>query len=155
MSTPQSTGSHSTGSHRRVDAEPPGTVQADDPTLGALVHQLTEQTSALVRSEVDLAKAELTAKGKAAGIGAGLFGAAGLLGFFGGAVLITTAILALDLVLPAWLAALVVGVVLLAAAGAVAMVGKGKVSEATPAKPERAMEGVKQDVETIKGGHGE
>jgi hypothetical protein len=129
------------------------TGSAQEPTLGALVHDLSEQTSALVRSEVELAKAELAAKGKAAGIGAGLFGAAGLLGFFGAAVLITTAILALALVLPAWAAALVVAVVLLAAAGIAAVIGKGKVGEATPAAPERAVEGVKQDVETIKGGH--
>jgi len=128
---------------------PPG----QDPTLGALVHDLSEQTSALVRSEVDLAKAELAAKGKAAGIGAGLFGAAGLLAFFGGAVLITTIILALALVLPAWLAALIVAVVLFAAAGVAAVVGKGKVTEATPPAPERAVDGVKQDVETIKKGH--
>lgn len=123
------------------------------PTLGALVHDLSEQTSALVRSEVELAKAELAAKGKAAGIGAGLFGAAGVLALFGGAVLVTTVILALALVLPAWAAALTVAVMLLAAAGVVAVVGKGKVSEATPPAPERAVEGVKQDLETIKGGH--
>ena len=122
-----------------------------EPTLGELVHDLSEQTSALVRSEVELAKAELAAKGKAAGVGAGLFGAAGLLGFYGGAVLITTVILALALVMPAWAAALIVTLVLFAAAGVAALVGKNKVSEATPAAPQRAMEGVKQDVQTIKG----
>ncbi|RYU13890.1 phage holin family protein [Nocardioides iriomotensis] len=125
----------------------------DRETLGALVHDLSEQTSALVRSEVELAKAELTAKGKAAGVGAGMFGAAGILGLFGLGVLIATAILALALVLPAWGAALIVAVVLFAAAGIAAVVGKGKVSQATPPAPERAVEGVKQDVETIKGGH--
>jgi len=124
-----------------------------EPTLGALVHDLSQQTSALVRSEVELAKAELAAKGKAAGVGAGMFGAAGLLGFYGGAVLITTAILALALVLPAWAAALIVAVVLFVAAAVAALVGKGKVQEATPPAPQRAVEGVKQDVETIKGGH--
>lgn len=124
-----------------------------EPTLGALVHDLSEQTSALVRSEVDLAKAELAAKGKAAGVGAGLFGAAGLLAFFGGAVLITTVILALALVMPAWAAALVVAIVLFGAAGVAAVVGKEKVGDASPPAPERAVEGVKQDVETIKGRH--
>ncbi len=116
------------------------------------MHDLSEQTSALVRSEVELAKAELAAKGKAAGIGAGLFGAAGLLAFFGAAALITTAILALALVLPAWAAALIVALTLLAAAGVVAVLGKGRMTQATPPAPERAVEGVKQDVETIKGG---
>ncbi|HEX5986618.1 MAG TPA: phage holin family protein [Nocardioides sp.] len=127
---------------------------ADKESLGALVHDLSEQTSALVRSELELAKAELAVKGKNAGMGAGLFGAAGILGLFGLGVLITTAILALALVLPAWAAALIVAVVLFIAAGIAALVGKGKVSKATPAAPERAVEGVKQDVETIKGGHG-
>jgi uncharacterized membrane protein YqjE len=129
------------------------TGPGEEPTLGALVHDLSEQTSALVRSEVELAKTELAVKGKAAGLGAGLFGAAGLLAFFGAAVLITTAVLALSLVLPAWLAALLVAVVLLAAAGIAALLGKGKVDEATPPAPERAVEGVKQDVDTIKGAH--
>jgi hypothetical protein len=126
---------------------------SDRETLGALVHDLSEQTSALVRSEIELAKAELAVKGKNAGMGAGLFGAAGILGLFGLGVLITTAILALALVLPAWAAALIVAVVLFIAAGIAALVGKGKVSKATPAAPERAVEGVKQDVETIKGSH--
>ena len=124
----------------------------EDPTLGALVHDLSEQTSALVRSEVELAKAELAQKGKDAGIGIGLFSAAGLLGFFGAAVLITTAILALALVLPAWASALIIGVVLLAAAGVAALMGKKKVTEATPPKPERAMEGVREDIATLKEG---
>ena len=124
----------------------------EDPTLGALVHDLSEQTSALVRSEVELAKAELTQKGKDAGIGIGLFSVAGLLGFFGAAVLIATAILALALVLPAWASALIIGVVLLAAAGVAALMGKKKVTEATPPKPERAMEGVREDIATLKEG---
>jgi uncharacterized membrane protein YqjE len=124
-----------------------------DPTLGALVHDLTEQTSQLVRSEVELAKAELAQKGKEAGVGIGLFSAAGLLAFFGAAVLITTAILALALVLPAWASALIIGVLLLAAAGVAALMGKNKVAEASPPKPERAMEGVREDIATLKGGH--
>ena len=128
-------------------------VEGNDPTLGALVHKLSEQTSALVRSEVELAKAELAEKGKNAGIGLGLFSAAGLLGFFGAAVLITTMILALALVLPAWAAALIVAVLLFVAAGVAALIGKNKVQEATPPKPERAMDGVPKDVATLKGNH--
>jgi membrane protein len=120
-------------------------------TIGALVHQLTEQVPQLVRSEVKLAQAELTEKGKRAGLGVGMFSAAGLLAFFALATLIATAVLALDLVLPAWAAALIVAGVLLVAAGVAAMLGKSKVQSATPAKPERAMEGMRQDVQTIKG----
>lgn len=128
-------------------------VEGDDPTLGALVRQLSAQTSALVRSEVELAKAELAEKGRSAGLGLGLFSVAGLLGFFGAAVLIATMILALGLVLPAWAAALIVAVLLLAGAGVAAVIGKGKVQEATPPTPERAMEGLPKDVATLKGAH--
>jgi membrane protein implicated in regulation of membrane protease activity len=95
----------------------------------------------------------MTQKGKRAGIGIGMFSAAGLLAFFGLAVLLTTVILLLDLVMPAWLAALIVAVVLFAVAGVVAMLGKKNVQQATPAKPEEAVEGLKQDVATVKGKH--
>lgn len=132
-----------------TEARPDG----QDPTFGALVHQLSEQTSALVRSEVELAKAELAQKGKSAGLGIGLFSAAGLLAFFGAAVLITTLVLVLTLVLPAWASALIVAVVLFAAAGGAALMGRTKVAEATPPKPERAMDNVPKDIATIKGEH--
>ena len=124
-----------------------------DPTLGALVHDLSTQIPELVRSELRLAQAEMAEKGKQAGIGIGMFSAAGLLAFFGLATLIATAILALSEALAAWLAALIVGVVLLLAAGALALGGRSKVSEAAPAKPERAVEGLKEDISTVKGQH--
>jgi len=132
------------------------TNQAHDPEpteepLGAIVHRMSEQVPELVRSELRLAQAELTEKGKAAGIGAGLFSAAGLLGVFALATLVAAGILALDLALPAWAAALVVAGVLLLAAGVAAMAGKKEVTEATPPAPERAIAGVKQDVAALKG----
>ena len=132
----------------RPDQAPTG----DEP-LGALVHQLSEQVPELIRSELRLAQAELAEKGKRAGIGIGMFSVAGLLGFFGLALLLATAVLALALALPAWLAALVVALVVLAAAAVAALTGKSKVSAATPAAPERAIEGLKEDVATVKGQH--
>ena len=122
-------------------------------TLGALVHQLTQQIPDLVRSEIRLAQAEVAEKGKRAGVGIGMFSVAGLLAFFGIACLLATAILALALVVDAWLAALIVGAVLLAAAGVAAVVGKKKVQEAGPPVPERAIEGLKEDIATVKGQH--
>jgi len=122
-----------------------------DATLGALVHDMTQQMSTLVRDEMRLAQAEMTEKGKKAGIGIGLFSAAGLLAFFGVATVIATVILALALVMPGWLAALIVAVVLFAAAGVVALLGKNNVQRATPVKPERAIEGLKEDLATVKG----
>jgi hypothetical protein len=124
---------------------------AADPTLGALVHDLTVQVPELIRSELKLAQAELTAKGKRVGMGVGAFGAAGLLAFYGVATLIATAVLALALALPAWLSALIVGVALLVIAAIVALVGKKKVDEAAPLKPEKAITGVHEDIATVKG----
>ena len=117
------------------------------------MHDMTQQMSTLVRDEMRLAQAEMTQKGKRAGVGIGLFSAAGLLAFFGLAATITTVILALSLALPAWLSALIVAVVLFAVAGVVALQGKNSVQKATPAKPEQAIEGLKEDVATVKGRH--
>ena len=131
----------------------PSPTIGEDPTLGALVNQLTTQVPELIRSELRLAQAEVTEKGKRAGIGLGMFSAAGLLTFFGIATVIATAVLALALVMPAWLAALIVAVVLFAVAGVLALMGRNKVQEATPMVPDRAVEGVKDDIATVKGQH--
>lgn len=129
---------------------PPGQAE---PTVGALVHDVSQQLPELIRSELRLAQAEMAEKGKRAGIGIGAFSAAGLLAFFALGALVATAILGLAHAVPDWLAALIVAVVLLAIAGAAAMFGKGQVAQATPPKPERAVEGLKEDVETVKGNH--
>jgi hypothetical protein len=131
----------------RVSHAPSGS----DPTLGALVHDLTTQVPELIRSEIRLAQAEFAEKGKRAGLGIGMFSAAGLLAFFGTATLIATAVLALSLAIDGWLAALIVAIVLFAGAGVLAVMGKSKVEEAAPPVPERAVAGVKEDIATVKG----
>ncbi len=124
-----------------------------DEPIGALVHRLSEQIPELVRSELRLAQAELTEKGRRAGLGIGMFSLAGLLAFFGAATLITTAIVALDLVLPLWAACLIVaGVLLLGALGA-ALGGRSEIQQATPPTPEVTIANVKQDVSALKGEH--
>jgi uncharacterized membrane protein YqjE len=123
-----------------------------EPSLGELVTQLTEQTSRLVRSEMQLAQAEMQEKAKNAGVGAGLFGAAGIVALYGAGALIATVILALSLVLPAWAAALIVTVVLFAIAGVVALTGQKRVNRATPPAPQRTIDSVKRDIETVKEG---
>ncbi len=115
-----------------------------------LMRQLSEQTTRLVRDEVALAKAELSEKGKRAGIGAGMFGAAAVLALFGLGALVVTAISALALGLSTWLAALIVAVVLFGVAGALALVGKGQVQRAVPPAPEEAMNSVKTDIDVVK-----
>jgi uncharacterized membrane protein YqjE len=129
------------------------TTQHTEEPIGAVVHRLSEQLPELVRSELRLAQAELAEKGKHAGVGVGLFSGAGLLALYGLAGLLTTAVIALDLVLPLWLSALIVTVVLFVAAGIAALAGRKQVSQATPPAPERAIAGVKEDVEAVKGHH--
>lgn len=127
-----------------------GSNQLGDESVGDLVKQLSEQTATLVRQEMKLAQTELQEKGKRAGIGAGMFGAGGLVAFFGAATLIAAAVLALATAVDAWLAAVIVGVVLLAVAGVAALMGKKKIDEATPPAPEQAMQSMKRDVDTVK-----
>jgi uncharacterized membrane protein YqjE len=129
--------------------------QTSDQTLGALVHQLTQQVPELIRSEMRLAQAEVAQKGKRAGVGIGMFSVAGLLAFFAFGSLVATAILALTLVVDAWLAALIVALVLLAVAAVAGLVGRNKVAEAGPPAPERAIQGLKDDIATVKGDHHE
>jgi uncharacterized membrane protein YqjE len=122
----------------------------NEASTGELIQQLSTQVSTLVRDELALARVELTEKGKKAGVGIGLFGAAGVIALYGVGALITTAIAALALVLPIWAAALIIGVALFLAAGIVALVGRKNLSQATPPVPAEAVEGVKSDVRTLK-----
>jgi uncharacterized membrane protein YqjE len=122
----------------------------NDRSTAELLRQLSEQTGDLVRKEMELAKAELRVKGKAAGLGAGMFGGAGLVALYAVGALTTCVILALAIVVDAWLAALIVGVAYAAIAGILAMTGKKKVEQATPPVPEQAIESTKEDVEWTK-----
>jgi hypothetical protein len=123
---------------------------SNEKSAADLLRDLSQQTGDLVRQEMELAKAELRVKGKAAGIGAGMFGGAGIVALYGVGALTAAAILGLAIVLDAWLAALIVGVGYLAVAGILALTGKKKVSQATPPVPEQAIESSKEDVEWTK-----
>jgi membrane protein len=133
----------------RETATTPATTPPDD-SIAALINQVTEESSRLVRTELKLAQVEMTAKAKTAGVGIGAFGVAGVLALFGIGCLIVTAIFALALVLPTWAAALIVGVLVFAVAGVAALIGKKKVGEATPPMPTSTVENVKADVAEIK-----
>jgi uncharacterized membrane protein YqjE len=119
-------------------------------TTAELLRQLSEQTTTLVRQEIELAKLELTEKGKKAGIGAGMFGGAGALGFYALGALTACVILALATAVAGWLAALIVAVVYSAGAGVLALTGKNKVAEAGPPVPEQAVDSTKEDVRWVK-----
>jgi MFS family permease len=124
--------------------------QRSDASVAELVRQLSDQTTLLARQEVALAKVELAEKGKRAGVGAGMFGGAGLVGAYAVGAFVAAAILGLATAVDGWLAAVIVGLVLAAVAGVLALVGKNKVQEATPPLPEEAISSSKQDVETVK-----
>lgn len=121
-----------------------------DASVGELFSRLSEQTSALIRDEMALARAELKEKGKSAGIGAGMFGGAGALGFYALGALTACFILALATFLEAWTAALIVTVIYGAIAGVLALTGKKKVQEAGPPLPEKTVDSVKEDVQWTK-----
>jgi Putative Actinobacterial Holin-X, holin superfamily III len=121
-----------------------------DKSLSDLVQDLSRQTSTLIRQEMRLAQAELTEKGRHASKGAGMFGGAGLIALYGVGALIAAAILGLATVLEPWIAAAAVGVGLLVIAGILALTGKKEIEEATPPKPELAIESVQRDVDTVK-----
>jgi MFS family permease len=125
-------------------------TQGSDASIAELVKQLSEQTSRLARQEVELAKAELAAKGKRAGIGASMFGGAGVFGFYCLGALTAAAILGLATAVTGWLAALIIAAVLGALAGLLALQGRTKVQQATPPVPEQATESVKEDLQWAK-----
>ena len=119
--------------------------------VSELVQRMSQQTADLVRKELELAQVEMKEKGKRAGIGAGLFGGAGLVTVYAVGALIATAILGLSEAVDAWLAALIVTVVLFVIAGVSALVGKKQVEQATPPQPEQAIRSTRRDVDEVKG----
>jgi uncharacterized membrane protein YqjE len=141
-----------------MTAHPPSSVPAGahvsndphDATTGELVTRLSTQISGLVRAELQLAKAELAEKGKRAGVGAGLAGAAGVLALYGLGAIVAAVIAALALFLPVWAAALIVAILIFIVAGVLGLLGKNQIQRATPPVPENAVESVKRDVATVQ-----
>lgn len=131
-------------------AEPTNSNGPQGTTMPELVKELSSQTSTLVKQEMELAKAELAQKGKEAGIGAGLFTVAGVLGFLGAAALTAAFIALLSEAMDTWVAALVVAAVYLTAAGISALAGRDRVRDASPLVPEQAIETTKEDIEWAK-----
>ncbi|MBN6052042.1 phage holin family protein [Nonomuraea sp. RK-328] len=116
-----------------------------------LVNDLSDQVTRLVKDELRLARLELTEKGRHAGFGAGLFGAAGMLAFLGCAALVAAVALLLALVMPAWAATAVVAGALFVIAGVVGLIGRKQVDRATPPVPSEAIESVRTDIDVVKG----
>lgn len=118
-------------------------------TTAELVHDLTEQMSHLARTEATLAVRELKDKAKHAGVGAAIAGAGGVFAFYGGAVTIAALVLVLATVLSAWLAAVIVAVLLFAIAGIAMLVARAQLKRSAP-MPSPAIESAKEDIQTVK-----
>ena len=117
--------------------------------IGELVKDLAGQTSTLVRQEIQLAQAELTTKGKVAGRGVGMLGAAAIAVLLALIALTAGLIAALDTGLPLWLAVLIV-MLLSGVVGAVlAISGRRALEQATPPVPQ-TVETVKEDIQWAK-----
>jgi MFS family permease len=133
-----------------VATEPHDGQDLRERPIGELVKQLADQTSTLVRQEIELAKAELSEKGRQAGQGAGLLAGAAVIGLLAAGALTAFLILLLDGALANWWAALVVAVAFAAIAAVLALAGKKKVQAAAPPAPQQTVETVKEDVEWAK-----
>jgi len=120
------------------------------PSISELVSELSEQVTTLVKDELALARAEMTEKGKRAGVGAGLLGAGGVLALYGLGALFVTIGAVLALVMPVWLASLIVAIVVFAAAGVAALIGKNQIRRATPPAPTAAVDSTRRDVDAVK-----
>ncbi|MFJ6784373.1 phage holin family protein [Streptomyces yangpuensis] len=127
----------------------PGPRKAEE-SVGDLVARASQQISELVREEMQLARAEMTQKGKRFGVGGGLFGGSGLVGFLAAQALVATVIAALALLLPAWASALITAALLAAVAAVMAAAGKKQIAKAGTPTPEQAINSVKAGVAEIK-----
>jgi hypothetical protein len=136
--------------YEETTTQPAGDVRSQDQATGELVKQLSEQVSTLARQEIELAKAELTEKGKQAGVGAGMFGTAGIVGYTAFLLITAAAVLLLDTAMAAWVAALIVGAIYAGVAAFAAITGRDRLREAGPPIPEQAVESVKEDTQWVK-----
>lgn len=132
------------------DPARPSAGELGDQPLPELLKQLSEQTSSLVRQEMELAQAEMTVKAKRLGIGAGALGGAGVFGLYALGAATAAAILALGLAVAGWLAALIIAAVWALIAGGAALVGRRKVKEGSPPVPTQAIDSTKEDVAWTK-----
>jgi uncharacterized membrane protein YqjE len=127
-----------------------GATDLRQQSTAELLKQLSTETTTLVRQELELAKAEMAEKGKAAGKGIGMFGAAGVVGLLALGAFTAFLIAVLDTAMETWLAALIVTVVYAAIAGVLALTGKGRLKQAGPPVPEQTQDNVKEDVRWVK-----
>jgi uncharacterized membrane protein YqjE len=120
-----------------------------DRSITTLLSDLASETILLIRQEVALMKAELSEKFSRIGQGAGALGAGALIAFSGWLVLLAAAVLGLATVVPAWLAALIVALVVLAIAGVLFFIGKNRF-DADSLTPRRTLRSLREDEEWLR-----
>ena len=120
-------------------------------SLVELVTSIPTLVTDLVQREIDLIKAEMTAKLKALGVGAGVLAAAVLLLLAMLGVLLTAGILALSEIMPGWLAALLVAASLLLIAAILALIGYRVLKKGIPPVPTESIDSLKRDLRAIQG----
>ncbi len=121
----------------------------DSASFGELIQDIVSNIQGLIRSEFRLAKTEIREDATAAGKAVGVLVAGMALGFFGLGFLLLTAVYALNIVLAAWLAALIVGAAVTIFAAILAGVGFGMLKRINPA-PEQTIDTVKEDVAWVR-----
>lgn len=142
--------------HNQPPAPPPAqsapraASSSNQPSLGELIARISENISALVRGEIDLAKAKGMRMAKTMGIGAGLLGAAGVLALYGFGLLLGSIVQAMSQVMPLWAGLLIVSIVLFLIAAVLAYLGKKKLDAARTDVPDPKA-GLRQSVEAFKG----
>lgn len=121
----------------------------DERTIGQLVADASADVSAIVRSEVELAKVEIKNDVAHASKGAGLFAGAGVLGAYGFGLLLLGLAYVIAIWLPVWASLLIVAGVLFLVAGILALVGKGQIGK-VKGKPEKAIDNAQKTVAAVK-----
>lgn len=127
------------------------TTEPSKRSIFRLIGDLPGYVVDLIKSELEQLKAEIATKVKAAGVGIGLMAGAGAFAFFALGVLVAAAILGLATALPAWLAALIVAIILLLIAALLVFVGLKFLKKGTPPTPTETIESVKQDLHAFSG----
>jgi MFS family permease len=125
-------------------------MSVEEKSTSELLRDLSDEMTKLVHQEVDLAKVELSEKGRRLGTGAGLFGGAAAVGYLGGGALVAAAIAGISTAVTVWLAALIVGLALAGVAGIMALSGRAQMARGAPPIPEAAIDSSKEDIEWLK-----
>lgn len=120
--------------------------------IGDLLGEFAQETGTLIGYEMELARSEVSQATDRARRGAVALGIALALAMAGLGALTACAILGLAEAMDAWLAALIVGAVLLAVAGAAALIGRSRMRQIAPPVPHRAMDNLRRDVEAVQEG---